>query len=148
MTGTEIFVTAGQRPAGEGRRTKFFSISLRGEVVVDGPISVPSLDQIARDPDCVNRLPLDARVSLSIRAANVANITATSVASALLSARTTADEGPRFALSLDEGAAMLGVTPRWLREHRELPFVRRLSRKNIVVDEAGLRRWRDARRAA
>ena len=114
-----------------------------------GLISVPTLDQIWRDPGCVIGLPPDAAAAQTIKCVAVLAALSTLTASALLSAKqTVADEGSRFALSLAEGAQILGVSPRWLREHRELPFVKRLSRKNIVCDEPLLRKWRDSRTAA
>jgi len=115
---------------------------------VAGLISVPTLDQIAREPDSLIGLPPATVAALTSRCVAALAALSDATASALLSSKqTVADEGPRFALSLDEGAELLGVTPRWLREHRELPFVQRISRKRIVVDEAGLLKWR-GRRAA
>jgi predicted DNA-binding transcriptional regulator AlpA len=50
-------------------------------------------------------------------------------------------------LSPDEAAAIIGVNKAWLFRHgKRLPFTRKLSRKNIRYDEAGLRRWLAARR--
>jgi predicted DNA-binding transcriptional regulator AlpA len=41
-----------------------------------------------------------------------------------------------------EAAALLKVTTRWLyRHHRTLPFARKLSRRVLRFDEAGLHRW-------
>ena len=41
-----------------------------------------------------------------------------------------------------EAAALLKVTTRWLyRHHRSLPFTRKLSRRLLRFDEAGLHRW-------
>lgn len=41
-----------------------------------------------------------------------------------------------------EAAALLKVTTRWLyRHHRTLPFTKKLSRRVLRFDEAGLRRW-------
>ena len=46
-----------------------------------------------------------------------------------------------------ETAAILGVKPRWLYTHaNKLPFARRLSRKVLRFEEAGLRRWLTAHR--
>jgi hypothetical protein len=48
---------------------------------------------------------------------------------------------PDRLLTIDEAAAILGVTPKWLYRHKRLPFVRSLSRKALRVSEVGLRRW-------
>ena len=45
-------------------------------------------------------------------------------------------------LAPEEAANVIGVNRRWLYRHAEkLPFTRRISRKNLRVSEAGLRRW-------
>jgi len=49
---------------------------------------------------------------------------------------------PEWALTAAEAARKLGKSRRWLFEHAaELPFIRRVSRKTLVADEAGLKRW-------
>ena len=45
-------------------------------------------------------------------------------------------------LTPDEAAALIGVDKKWLYRHsKQLPFIRRLSKKNIRFNEAGLKRW-------
>jgi predicted DNA-binding transcriptional regulator AlpA len=45
-------------------------------------------------------------------------------------------------LTPDEAAALIGVDKKWLYRHsKQFPFVRRLSKKNIRFNEAGLKRW-------
>ena len=45
-------------------------------------------------------------------------------------------------LTAEEAAKLIGVNRRWLYRHaNKLPFTRRISRKNLCVSEAGLRRW-------
>jgi predicted DNA-binding transcriptional regulator AlpA len=45
-------------------------------------------------------------------------------------------------LTPDEAAALIGVDKKWLYRHsKQLPFIRRLSKKNVRFSEAGLRRW-------
>jgi hypothetical protein len=47
-----------------------------------------------------------------------------------------------WSLSADEAAKKLGKSRRWLFRHANgLPFARRVSRKTLVCDEAGLNRW-------
>jgi len=50
-------------------------------------------------------------------------------------------------LSPEKAAEMLGVSVRWIYRHAsQLPFMRRLNRKNLRFSEAGLRRWVTARK--
>jgi|SRR5262252_2600773 len=45
-------------------------------------------------------------------------------------------------LTAEEAAKLIGVNRKWLYRHaNKLPFTRRISRKNLCVSEAGLRRW-------
>jgi Helix-turn-helix domain len=54
---------------------------------------------------------------------------------------------PDRLLSPEEAAALMGVSPRWLRRRaKALPFARRLSRKALRFSEVGLRRFLAARR--
>jgi len=64
-----------------------------------------------------------------------------------LTARLLVDAGsgepaaPEWNLSIEQMIAMTGKTRRWLFAHRDLPFVRSISRKTIVGDETLLKRW-------
>ena len=50
-------------------------------------------------------------------------------------------------LTVDEAAAVLRVTPRWLYRHaKKLPFVRKLSRKSLRFSRSGITRWLATRR--
>jgi predicted DNA-binding transcriptional regulator AlpA len=50
-------------------------------------------------------------------------------------------------LTIDEAAAQLRVSPRWLYRHaKTLPFTRKLSRKMLRFSQAGLARWLATRR--
>ena len=50
-------------------------------------------------------------------------------------------------LTIDEAAAMLRVSPRWLYRHATtLPFSRKLSRKVLRFSRAGIARWLATRR--
>jgi hypothetical protein len=53
---------------------------------------------------------------------------------------------PEQYVSAEEGARLLGVTPRWLYRNKRLPFVRRLSRKVVQVSLPALRRWQQAQK--
>jgi predicted DNA-binding transcriptional regulator AlpA len=50
-------------------------------------------------------------------------------------------------LTPDKAAAILGVDKKWLYRHaKQLPFTRKLSRKAMRFNEAGLRRWMATRK--
>ena len=54
---------------------------------------------------------------------------------------------PDRLLTIQDAAALLGVTSRWLyRRANTLPFMRRLSRRALRVSQAGLERWMERRR--
>jgi hypothetical protein len=44
-------------------------------------------------------------------------------------------------ITIERACEMLGCSRRWLFRHKSLPFVKRLSRKNLVVDAAKLKAW-------
>ena len=51
-------------------------------------------------------------------------------------------------IKLEEAAALLSVSVKWIRTHRkELPFVRELGPRFYFVDVAAMRRWIDRRKA-
>lgn len=54
------------------------------------------------------------------------------------------DEQGRF-LTVEEGAAILHRDPRWFYRHaRRLPFIRRVSRKSMLIVESEFFRWINA----
>ncbi len=51
-------------------------------------------------------------------------------------------------LSVEEAAAKVGRSPRWFyRNAKRLPFLKRLSRKVLLVSEAGMMRWLASQKA-
>ena len=59
----------------------------------------------------------------------------------------TAVPGEEDLLTIDEAAAMLRVSPRWLYRHaKALPFCRKLSRKVLRFSRSGIGRWLASRR--
>lgn len=55
--------------------------------------------------------------------------------------------GPDRLLTVEEAAAVLSVSKRWLYSHAgRLPFARHLSHRALRFSEAGLRRWIDRTR--
>jgi len=56
-------------------------------------------------------------------------------------ATTPADESVTW-LSVEQAAPKVGRSPRWFyRNAKKLPFVRRLSRKVLLISEQGMKRW-------
>lgn len=53
---------------------------------------------------------------------------------------------PDQLLDVNNAAAVLGVTPRWLYDHAEqLPFTRKLAPRTLRFSEFGLYRWLETR---
>jgi hypothetical protein len=63
-------------------------------------------------------------------------------ASAQADAKDARDATPTRMIDADEAAAILKRPRRWLFTHsRRMPWIKRLSRKVILIDEAGMHRW-------
>ena len=118
-----------------------------------GPVQIPSLDRLAVEPELARNLPVDALTAILGRVGGLQAV----IQAELVAARTTAAMAPNgpvgsaatpAMLTADEAAALLHWSRRsLLRRSRKLPFTRRLSRKVILFDRAGLRDWLATRRA-
>ena len=104
----------------------------------------PGLRELLNDPQLITSIPLDTIPPMlgDIEAFRVRLL------ARLLTSQTPATPPDEKADSTDrllkpaEAAALLKVTTRWLyRHHRSLPFTRKLSRRLLRFDEAGLHRW-------
>jgi hypothetical protein len=115
---------------------------------LDGPVPIPSLDQIASDPECASGLPR-ATVTALLRRAAVAQ-------SALCAELETVAE-PSQSIDLlvqddqwlkpAEAAVILRKTPRWIyRNARRLPFVKKMSGRSLLCSKSGLQKWLAARK--
>ena len=111
---------------------------------------VPTLVDIARNPERVVDVPLSAVPSLMAHAAALQAALAARLADIAIHCEEPARAHPPEAerlLTPPDAAALLGVTVTWLYRHAgRLPFARRLSRKALRFSEAGLRRWLAARK--
>jgi Helix-turn-helix domain len=68
------------------------------------------------------------------------------IAAALSNNGRPAEEKGQY-LTPEEAAKIMGVDVNWLYRHRKrLPFAHGVSKKVVRFDEAGLRRWMQARR--
>jgi hypothetical protein len=52
-----------------------------------------------------------------------------------------------WSLSIEDMMRMTGKTRRWLFKHKQLPFIRVISRKTLIGDTELLRKWIAAQRA-
>lgn len=113
------------------------------------PISVPSLDEIARNASLVLGLPQPVLLDIAARGGAIvaaANAALTALAAANVpTVGAVTPESDKW-LSAADAAALLGKPRRWLFEHSDLPFVRRLSKKGLLCSAHGLRAWIDAQR--
>jgi hypothetical protein len=107
---------------------------------------VPTLDELARDPSAAIGLPSSALAALQTRAAAV--LLAIGAALATSTAVDTQPAPPDVMLTVDEASARLRRSRQWLYRNAEhLPFVRRLSRKSLLVSETGLNAYLAAKPA-
>jgi len=116
--------------------------------------AVPSLDDLSARPDRVHGLSSEVLAALMAKAAAVQNLLAAEALAAVTikprkrTEREQAIEGPDRILDVDEAAKRIGATRRWLfRNAATLPFVKRVSRKQLACSERGLDRWLAAREA-
>ena len=112
--------------------------------------TIPSLDQIADDPNSLAGLPAETLRALLLRSAAAQS----ALAARFALENPTADGRPEATnsdrlLTAEEAEALSGISARWLRRnHKKLPFSRKLSHKTLRFSEAGLRRWLDSNRWA
>ena len=106
------------------------------------------LASLLSDPSGATRVPREEAVALLVALATlqVALLTAASCPAGATSRAVERSDQDRM-LDVEEAAALLGVTPRWLYRHaRELPFTRPISRKIVRFSRAGIQRWLASRR--
>ena len=100
---------------------------------------------VFNDPTRCATLPLDAVAPLLMQiAARMTRLTAlqNALAARVLTAQDQRPTGPERLLDVEEAAARLGMSTDWLYRHaRQLPFTRRVGRRAVKFDPAGLARW-------
>jgi len=109
-----------------------------------------SLDAIASAPspsEALSRLSPDALAALSGRCATIQSAIQLAIITRTAAPIDHANgNGSVRMIDADTAAAVLGKPRRWLFDNaRRLPFVRRISRKTLLCDEAGLNRWLQSR---
>ena len=115
-------------------------------------MAVPRLDDLARDPSAAVGLPPAALAALHLQCA--AALSAIGVAWASVSQTgQTGSQSPKETVSdkmltVDEACARLRKGRQWLyRNADHLPFIRRISRKSLLVSEVGLNAYLAAKPA-
>lgn len=112
-------------------------------------VPVPSLDELARDPGRAAGLAPEVARTLFARCVVVqgALLAPALAAAGVRGADTGPDDGDEL-LTLKEAAQMIGRNPRWFtRQRRQLPFVKRLSPRTLLVSKPGLLKWIAAQRS-
>lgn len=105
-----------------------------------------SLDAIASAPsptEALSRLSPDALAVLSGRCATIqAAIQLAIITRAAAPTDHANANGSARMLSADEACAILKRPRRWLYDHaKRMPWIKRLSRKSLLVDESMMMRW-------
>jgi hypothetical protein len=104
----------------------------------------PGLRELLDHPELITSIPPDTIPAMlgDIEAVRIRLL------ARFITSHTPATPPDEKALSTDrllkpaEAAALMGVTVRWLHQHRRaFPFARKLSRRVLRFDEGGLRRW-------
>jgi hypothetical protein len=95
---------------------------------------------VIKDPTTLQRMCPPAKR----RALQVATSTAAAIAASMKiedeeAARSVSYTG--WSMTIDDMVSATGKSRRWLFKHRTLPFIRSISRKTIIGDEAILKRW-------
>ncbi|MFZ0246601.1 helix-turn-helix domain-containing protein [Candidatus Binatus sp.] len=105
---------------------------------------MPTIEEIARDPSRVRGLSTDAIAALMARSAAVQGTLSAALILLGPSAKPNEPEEPSDdkMLTIDEAALRLRRSRRWIYRHAHvLPFVKRLSPRNLLCSERKLTRW-------
>jgi hypothetical protein len=107
------------------------------------PLSLDAIASASSPTEALSKLSPDQLAVLAGRCATIQS--AVQLAIITRTAAPTdhaAGNGSARTIDADEAARLLGKPRRWLFDHaKRLPFARRISRKTLMCDEAGLHRW-------
>ena len=110
--------------------------------------AAPQLADLLSDPNRVKGLPPEVIAALRGQLAELDSLLLAKLVVPQNGRRESVAKPPDKLLSAGEAAQFLGVTQKWLYRHaKQLPFVRRLSRKTLRFNEAGLFKWQATKRA-
>jgi hypothetical protein len=108
-------------------------------------MSLPSIDEVVQDPKRLAGLSEELLTALLARCGAAQGIITAALVTAGLSKRIRPEAEPdpkTKVLNVEEAVEMLHVKRRWLyRNAGRYPFIRRLSRKKLLISEKGLREW-------
>jgi hypothetical protein len=119
---------------------------------VAGLFSVPRLEEVAAEPG--KAWKLDRRATRVLTTAGISAVSALIVRflefagdSEIEGRHTMENTGEKRWITPEEAADIIRESPRWFyRNAGRLPFVRRVSRKKILISAPEMHRWIDARR--
>ena len=117
------------------------------KIAMNGPVAVPTLDELASDPERARELPVPVLQTLLIRCgiANASLLGALTVAAAKQSDRSSVEED--MLLDVKAAARRLSTSVDWLYRHsHELPFVVRNGRQ-VRFSTHGIDRYIRERRS-
>jgi hypothetical protein len=117
-----------------------------------GGKTVPRLDEVAAEPGKAWRL--DRQATRILTTAGISAVSALIIRflefagePAIRNHGATGSTGEKRWLTAEEAAEIIHESPRWFyRNASRLPFVRRVSRKRILICAPEMHRWIDARR--
>lgn len=108
--------------------------------------AVPTLDALIANPALADTLPpATAAVLLGRAGIATAALQARLLAAVVEQDKPGTPENEKM-ITVAEAAERLHRVPRWFYRHADtLPFVRRISRKTLLISEPGLARWLERR---
>ena len=102
----------------------------------------PTLDEIAQAPALADDLSPLARARLIAKASGcIAALAAPGIGGA------EGADGSEDWISVPEAAALLGYSERWFYRAKNLPFVKRVSARKLLINRGGLDKWLQSRRS-
>jgi hypothetical protein len=106
---------------------------------MNGPVPVPTLDELVRDPGKVASLPPEAARTVLCSLAGLLPVLIAQ-SSQVREKPSTAPPAIRW-LNVEQVVAQFGLTARWLYRHKhQLPYSQP-SRKQVLFDEQKLVKW-------
>lgn len=107
------------------------------------PLSLDAIASAASPTVALSRLSPDQLAVLSGRCATIQSAIQLAIITRTAAPTDPANGiGSARMLSADEACAILKRPRRWLFDHaKRMPWIKRLSRKVILIDEAGMHRW-------
>jgi len=92
------------------------------------------------DPEEISKLEPVEIPPLMAKCAAYQSALAAKLAEDLMNGTGEKKESARW-ITISEAVKITGLSKRWFYERKNLPFIKRLSRKSIRIDEIGLMKW-------